>query len=75
MWGKLGSGESPQTGGGIPVRTLPGDYPAYYAAVTAALRGEGENPVTALQAAEALDVLEAARRSAAEGVSVRLHKD
>ena len=76
MWGKLGSGESPQTGGGIPVRTLPGDYPAYYAAVTAALRGEGENPVTALQAAEALDVLEAARRSAAEGVSVTLpHKD
>ena len=40
--------------------------------MAAALRGEGENPVTALQAAAALDVLEAARRSAREGVSVTL---
>lgn len=72
VWGRIGSGESPLTGGGTPVRTLPGDYPAYYAAVTAALRGTGENPVTALQAAAALDVLEAARRSAREGVSVTL---
>ncbi|MFJ2087799.1 Gfo/Idh/MocA family oxidoreductase [Streptomyces sp. NPDC087901] len=72
LWGRLGSGESPLTGGGTPVRTLPGDYPAYYAAVTDALRGKGENPVTALQAAAALDVLEAARRSARDGVTVTL---
>ncbi|MFE7261969.1 Gfo/Idh/MocA family oxidoreductase [Streptomyces sp. NPDC057592] len=72
LWGRIGSGESPLTGGGTPVRTLPGDYPAYYAAVTAALRRKGENPVTALQAAAALDVLEAARRSASEGVTVNL---
>ncbi|MET7367981.1 Gfo/Idh/MocA family oxidoreductase [Streptomyces sp. NPDC005566] len=72
LWGRLGAGESPLTGGGKPVRTLPGDYPAYYAAVAAALRGTGENPVTALQAAATLDVLEAARRSAREGVSVTL---
>ncbi|MFI7238398.1 Gfo/Idh/MocA family oxidoreductase [Streptomyces cyaneofuscatus] len=72
VWGRIGSGESPLTGGGTPVRTLPGDYPAYYAAVAAAVRGTGENPVTALQAAAALDVLEAARRSAREGVSVTL---
>ncbi|MGW2279461.1 Gfo/Idh/MocA family oxidoreductase [Streptomyces sp. NPDC001770] len=72
LWGRLGSGESPLTGGGVPVRTLPGDYPAYYAGVAAALRGTGENPVTALEAAAALDVLEAARRSAQEGVSVTL---
>ncbi|MFI8435869.1 Gfo/Idh/MocA family oxidoreductase [Streptomyces sp. NPDC079020] len=72
LWGRLGSGESPLTGGGDPVRTLPGDYPAYYAAVAAAVRGTGPNPVTALQAAAALDVLEAARRSAREGVSVTL---
>ncbi|MFD3657332.1 Gfo/Idh/MocA family oxidoreductase [Streptomyces sp. 24-1644] len=72
LWGRLGSGESPLTDGGDPVRSLPGDYPAYYAAVTAALRGTGENPVTALQAAAALDVLEAARRSAREGTSVTL---
>ena len=40
--------------------------------MAAALRGTGENPVTALQAAAALDVLEAARRSAREGTSVTL---
>ncbi|WP_069172930.1 Gfo/Idh/MocA family oxidoreductase [Streptomyces griseus] len=72
LWGRLGAGESPLTGGGEPVRTVPGDYPAYYAAVAAALRGTGANPVTALQAATTLDVLEAARRSAREGVSVTL---
>ncbi|MFH9112746.1 Gfo/Idh/MocA family oxidoreductase [Streptomyces globisporus] len=72
LWGRIGSGESPLTGGGTPVRTLPGDYPAYYTAVAAAVRGTGDNPVTALQAAAALDVLEAARRSAREGVSVTL---
>lgn len=72
LWGRIGSGESPLTGGGTPVRTLPGDYPAYYAAVADALRGKGENPVNALQSAAALDVLEAARRSAREGVAVKL---
>ncbi|MFE6098439.1 Gfo/Idh/MocA family oxidoreductase [Streptomyces laurentii] len=72
LWGRIGSGESPLTGGGTPVRTLPGDYPAFYAAVTAALRGTGPNPVPAGQAAAALDVLEAARRSAREGVTVTL---
>ncbi|GAA3121694.1 Gfo/Idh/MocA family oxidoreductase [Streptomyces rectiviolaceus] len=70
MWGRVGSGESPLTGGGIPVKTLPGDYPAYYAAVAAAVRGTGRNPVSAYEAASALDVLEAARRSARDGVAV-----
>ncbi|MER5256276.1 Gfo/Idh/MocA family oxidoreductase [Streptomyces sp. NPDC002855] len=70
MWGRVGSGESPLTGGGNPVRTLPGDYPAYYAAVAAAIRGTGRNPVSAYEAASALDVLEAARRSARDGVTV-----
>ncbi|MFE0509770.1 Gfo/Idh/MocA family oxidoreductase [Streptomyces sp. NPDC058964] len=72
LWGRLGSGESPLTGGGEPVPTLPGDYPAYYAAVAAALTGAGPNPVTALEAAATLDVLEAARRSAHDGVAVTL---
>ncbi|MFE7749385.1 Gfo/Idh/MocA family oxidoreductase [Streptomyces sp. NPDC057428] len=72
LWGRIGSGESPLTGGGDPVPTLPGDYPAYYAAIAAALRGKGENPVTAVQAAATLEVLEAARRSAREGTSVTL---
>ncbi|MEU9990317.1 Gfo/Idh/MocA family oxidoreductase [Streptomyces sp. NPDC048045] len=72
LWGRLGAGESPLTGGGRPVPTVPGDYPAYYAAVAAALAGTGPNPVTALEAATALDVLEAARRSARDKVTVTL---
>jgi scyllo-inositol 2-dehydrogenase (NADP+) len=72
LWGRVGSGESPLTGGGRPEPTLPGDYPAYYAAVTRALTEDGPNPVTALEAAAALDVLEAARRSARDGVAVTL---
>ena len=72
LWGRVGSGESPVTGGGRPEPTLPGDYPAYYAAVARALLEDGPNPVTALEAAAALDVLEAARRSARDGVTVTL---
>lgn len=78
LWGRLGAGgtpsggESPLTGVGSPVATLPGDYPAYYAAVARALSEGGTNPVTALEAAAALDVLEAARRSAHDGVAVEL---
>ncbi|MCI3239425.1 Gfo/Idh/MocA family oxidoreductase [Streptomyces spinosisporus] len=71
-WGRVGSGESPATGSGRPEPTLPGDYPAYYAAVTRALTDGGANPVTALEAAAALDVLEAARRSARDKVAVTL---
>ncbi|WP_019711530.1 Gfo/Idh/MocA family protein [Streptomyces xinghaiensis] len=70
LWGRLGAGESPVTGGGRAVPTLPGDYPAYYAAVAAALRDGTPPPVTALEAAAALDVLEAARRSAHEGRAI-----
>ncbi|MGW0764018.1 Gfo/Idh/MocA family protein [Streptomyces sp. NPDC002676] len=72
LWGRLGAGESPLTGGGTPVPTVAGDYPAYYAAVAKALTGDGPNPVTALEAASALDVLEAARRSARDKMTVTL---
>ncbi|MFJ5552862.1 Gfo/Idh/MocA family oxidoreductase [Streptomyces sp. NPDC093225] len=72
LWGRIGSGESPLTGGGIPVATVAGDYPAYYAAVAASLRANTPPPVTAYEAADALDVLEAALRSAREGVAVEL---
>ncbi|MCB5910285.1 Gfo/Idh/MocA family oxidoreductase [Streptomyces pinistramenti] len=71
-WGRLGAGESPRTGGGEAVPTLPGDYPAYYAAVARALREGGRPPVTAGEAAAALRVLEAAKLSAAEGRTVRI---
>ncbi|MFJ2820876.1 Gfo/Idh/MocA family oxidoreductase [Streptomyces toxytricini] len=70
LWGRLGSGESPATGGGTPVPTLPGDYPAYYAAVAAALRDGGPAPVSAHEAAQCLAVLEAARVSSRDGVTV-----
>ncbi|MEV5429686.1 Gfo/Idh/MocA family oxidoreductase [Streptomyces sp. NPDC052701] len=72
LWGRVGSGESPVSGGGRPEPTVPGDYPAYYAAVAKALLEGAPNPVTALEAAAALDVLEAARRSAREKVTVTL---
>lgn len=72
LWGRLGSGESPLTGGGTPVPTTPGDYPAYYAAVAAALREGGPAPVTAYEAAHCLEVLEAARTSSRDGVTVEL---
>ncbi|MFG2878325.1 Gfo/Idh/MocA family oxidoreductase [Streptomyces sp. NPDC048337] len=72
LWGRLGSGESPLTGGGTPLRTEPGDYPAYYAAVAAALRDGGPAPVTAYEAAHCLDVLEAARVSSRAGVVVEI---
>ncbi|MFC9928670.1 Gfo/Idh/MocA family oxidoreductase [Streptomyces sp. NPDC127190] len=72
LWGRIGAGESPLTGGGTAVPTEAGDYPAYYAAVADALTGAGPNPVTALEAAATLDVLEAARRSAEEKATVTL---
>ncbi|KOU39561.1 Gfo/Idh/MocA family oxidoreductase [Streptomyces sp. NPDC054949] len=74
LWGRLGSGESPLTGSGIPVPTEHGDYPAYYAAVVEALRTGGPAPVTAREAADCLAVLEAARRSSDEGVTVSLER-
>ncbi|MER7717336.1 Gfo/Idh/MocA family oxidoreductase [Streptomyces flaveolus] len=72
LWGRVGSGDSPLTGGGRVEATVPGDYPAYYAAVAAALREQGPGPVGVREAAAALDVLEAARRSARDAVVVTL---
>ncbi|WP_405605578.1 Gfo/Idh/MocA family oxidoreductase [Streptomyces sp. NBC_01410] len=67
QWGRIGAGD-----GGRPVESAPGDYPAYYAAIAAALRDGTPPPVTAQEAADALDVLEAARRSAREGITVEV---
>ncbi len=66
-WGTLGDLDEV-----VPVRSLDGDYPAYYAKVAAALRDGGRPPVTAREAADALRVLEAARTSAADGTTVPL---
>lgn len=66
-WGRLGAADEAQ-----PYPTLPGDYPAFYAAVAAALREGAPAPVTPGEAVAALTVLEAARRSATEGRTVSL---
>jgi predicted dehydrogenase len=66
-WGRLGDDEDAR-----PVPTLPGDWPAYYRAVAAAVRGEGVNPVDAGSVISVLEVLEAAVASARDGVVVDL---
>jgi scyllo-inositol 2-dehydrogenase (NADP+) len=53
------------------VPTEPGDYPAFYAGVAAALRG-GHVPVDPDDAVAGLEIIEAARRSAAERRVVQL---
>ncbi|WP_329132327.1 Gfo/Idh/MocA family oxidoreductase [Streptomyces sp. NBC_01476] len=66
-WGTLGTDENAR-----PVPSVPGDYPAFYAAVASALREGTEPPVTALEAAAALEVIEAARLAARTGQVVQL---
>ena len=66
-WGALGNDGEAQR---IPTRH--GDYPAFYAGVARALRGEGEAPVTTGEAIATLEVIEAAKASAAEGRVVTL---
>ncbi|GCE00916.1 Gfo/Idh/MocA family oxidoreductase [Embleya hyalina] len=64
-WGRLGTpGET------VAVETAPGAYQDYYAAVVRAVRGEGGPPVPAAEALAVLEVIEAARRSSADGVTV-----
>ena len=67
QWGRLGAGDA-----WTPVPTDPGDYPAFYAAVAAALRSGGPPPVDPLDAVAALEVIEASRRSAGSGAVVSL---
>ena len=52
--------------------TLPGRYTDYYPAMAAALRGEGPVPVDPRDSVAALEVIEAARRSADSGQVVEL---
>ena len=66
-WGRLRAGED-----WTPVRTEPGDWPAYYAGIAAALREGGPPPVDPADAVAGLRVIEAARRSAAEHAVVAL---
>lgn len=61
-WGVLGEGDS------VPrVASSPGGYLKFYAGVVAALREGAPLPVDANDSVAALDVIEAARASAARG--------
>lgn len=78
--GDPGFGEEPEEAWGrvgadpdwSPVRTERGDYLAFYVALERAVRGEGPVPVDPEDSVRGLEVLEAARRSAAEGAVIRL---
>jgi scyllo-inositol 2-dehydrogenase (NADP+) len=59
-WGRLVAGDSEQ-----PIETERGVYEAFYAGLVSALREESPPPVDPMDAVAALEVLEAAARSAA----------
>jgi scyllo-inositol 2-dehydrogenase (NADP+) len=67
-WGRLGAGEE-----WVPVPTERGDYPAFYAGIAAALRIGAPPPVDPADAVAVLEIIEAARRSVAEGVVIRFY--
>ncbi|AQR60808.1 oxidoreductase [Brevundimonas sp. LM2] len=54
------------TGARIALDGPAGDYPAFYAGIAAALRGEGPNPVPPEQALTVMEVIEAGLASAAQ---------
>jgi predicted dehydrogenase len=60
-WGRLGSGDA-----GRPVRSEPGNYPAFYAGVARAIATGTPPPVTSAEGIALMDVLEACRVSARE---------
>lgn len=66
-WGRLGAGED-----WTRVPTERGAYPDYYAGIAAALRHGTSPPVDPADAVAVLEVIEAARRSAAEGGVIRV---
>jgi predicted dehydrogenase len=66
-WGFLGEEDTAQ-----PVATVPGNYPAFYAAVAAALRSDAPLPVDPADAVTGLEIIEAARASAEHGRVVQL---
>lgn len=65
-WGTLRTGA-----GAEAVPAVQGSYVDYYRRFAAAVRGEAPPPVSAAEAVAVLDVLDAARLSATEGLAVR----
>jgi predicted dehydrogenase len=66
-WGRLVRGDELE-----PVPSEPGAWPAFYAGVERWLRSGGDPPVDPWDAVRVLEVIEAARRSAAAGTTVAL---
>lgn len=52
--------------------TVPGNYPAYYAAIRDALNGNGENPVPASQAIQIMELIELGLESAKHRATLSL---
>jgi predicted dehydrogenase len=52
--------------------TVPGNYPAYYAAIRDALTGHGENPVPAAQAIQVMEMIELGMESAKHRATLNL---
>lgn len=67
MWGQLHHAEECEN---LP--TQPGAYSQYYRELADALRGKGENPVSAEQALRVMEVIELAEQSSREGRRVAL---
>lgn len=68
-WGRLGVGEDAR-----PVPSDPGAYPRFYAGVVASLRDGAPPPVDPDDAVAGLEIIAAARRSAAEGRTITLRE-
>jgi predicted dehydrogenase len=66
-WGRLTTVE-----GTSPYEPVPGDWPAYYRGIEQALRTGSPPPVTAEEGVAVLEILAAARRSAASGAVVEV---
>ncbi|MNP81915.1 putative oxidoreductase YdgJ [compost metagenome] len=47
-----------------PLLTIPGNYPAYYAAIRDAINGDGNNPVPATEAITVMEMIELGIESA-----------
>ncbi|MGH7476458.1 MAG: Gfo/Idh/MocA family oxidoreductase [Longimicrobiales bacterium] len=67
LWGAIGTVDDVR-----PVRTEPGDYRRFYAGLLSALRDGVPPPVDPADAVAGLEIIEAARRSAAEGRTIAL---
>lgn len=61
-----------ETGARTPTPGPVGDYPAYYAGIARALRGDGPPPVTAREALSVMEVLDAGLTSARERREVQI---